>query len=181
MDGPRNEELDSALDEGAELVQAAEPDEGRLLLEIGGGFWSQQPETIYRAASQIVFTMGNLEEGGAITLIDGLGAGRVEDPDGRVLAQPLTREDFPPPLVQVAQPVAGATVLRSIQIDVSLAREGSVTAMLNVDGRVVATTTLRGGRGRLVANDAPAGPAVIELKIEPRVSVEVPVTLAPRS
>lgn len=164
-----------------ELVQAAEPDEGQLLLELSDAFWSQDPGIVYRAAAQIIFTMGNLEEGGAVTLIDGLGAGVVKTPDGEKLDQPLTRRDFDPPLVQIVQPVAGATVARTIPIDLSLARARPVKATLEIDGKTQATTTVHRGRGRLVAGEAPAGDASVEIEVDPRVRVSVPVTLAPRS
>ena len=180
LTGPSDPELSNALDGGPELLQAAEPDEGRLLLEIDETFWDQDAQTIYRAAAQIVFTMGNLEEGGAVTLVDGLRPGRIRGPDGRRVEQPLERADFERPLVQVQQPVAGSVVGETIPIRLSLAHARPVAVSLQVEGQTEASTIVHGGVGELVVSDAPGGWGQVQIEL-PEVTVEVPVRLPARS
>lgn len=176
--GPNDPELDSAIPEGAELLQVAEPEEGRLLLELDEAFWQRPDDEVYRAAAQIVYSLSSVEGGRAITLIDELGPGVVRNDQGRELPQPLSQEDFPAPLIRVTQPVAGATVGTSIPIDVTLVPHRSATATLEVDGEEIAAERIRSGIGRLVANEAPSGPAVVRIQIDSGPSVEVPIVIA---
>ena len=173
--------LDSAVGENVRLLQAAEPDEGRLLLELDNSFWSEDPSEIYKAAAQIVFTMGNLEEGRSITLIDGLRPGRIERPGGERIEQPLTREDFVQPLVQVVQPVAGATLARTIPIDLNLSPHQPVAVSMEVDDETLASTIVHGGKGELIVNNPPAGDAEVEIELDDQLTIEVPVRVSPRS
>ncbi|MDQ4144247.1 MAG: hypothetical protein M3198_10990 [Actinomycetota bacterium] len=177
--GPDDPALDSALSAAMELEQAAEPDEGRLLLEPSDAFWEASAPVRRRAAAQIVFTMGNLEEGREVTLIDDLRPGRIEDADGNPVAQPLTRETFGPPLIQVSQPVAGAAVARTIPIDLSLSPRRPVAVSLETEEGTVATTVIRDGTGELAVNQAPPGTATVAMELEPGLTVEVPVRLSP--
>lgn len=178
--GPSDPELSTALERDFELLQAAEPDEGRLLLEIDDRFWDQDPETIYRSAAQIVFTMGNLEEGRAVTLVDGLRPGRIRSPDGARLEQPLERSDFEQPLVQVQQPVAGSVVGNAIPIRLLLAEERPVAVSLELAGQTEASTIIHGGAGELVVSDAPGGWGQVQVEL-PEVTISVPVMLPSHS
>ena len=180
LDGPSDDSLRTSVRPPMELLQAAEPDEGRLLLELDDGFWDQEEEVVFRAARQIVFTMGNLEEGRAVTLIDGLRPGPIKDPDGKKLDQPLGSDDFDPPLVQVVQPTAGTTVGKTIPIDLRLTSNEPVIVSLEVDEETIASTIIHGGRGELLLNEAPGGPATVEIEIDPDLTIEVPVLLPPR-
>ena len=178
--GPRDPQLDTAVPATADLVQAAEPEEGRLLLELNDAFWARPDEDVYRAAAQIVYSMSSVEGGRAVTLIDGLRPGVVRSPKGRVLAQPLTQEEFPAPLVRVTQPVAGATVGSTIPIDLTLVPPRPVAVSLEVDGEEVTSTTIRSGTGQLVVDEARPGPALIRIEAGPEVTVEVPLIIAGR-
>ena len=177
VEGPRDDDLTTALGPGDQLLQVAEPDEGRLLLEVGDAFWSRPPAEVYRAAAQIVYSMGNLEEGREVILVDGLGPGVVKTPNGESIDQPLTREDFPGPLVQIAQPVAGAVVGPIIPVDLILTPERRVTVSLEVDDAPVAAATIRSGTGRLVVEDDVQGPARFVVELTPDVTISVPLEL----
>jgi hypothetical protein len=149
-------------------------------LEIDDRFWDQDPETIYRSAAQIVFTMGNLEEGRAVTLVDGLRPGRIRSPDGGRLEQPLERSDFEQPLVQVQQPVAGSVVGEAIPIRLLLAEERPVAVSLELVGQTEASTIIHGGTGELVVSDAPGGWGQVQVEL-PEVTISVPVMLPSHS
>ena len=178
VEGPRSEALATALTPEDRLLQIAEPDEGRLLLELSDSFWSRPDAQVYRAAAQIVNTMGNLEEGREVTLIDGLRPGTVRGPDGPIV-QPLTRDDFPPPLVQIAQPVAGSIVGHTILVDLSLVPMRRVRVSVGLGGKTVASASIRGGAGHLDVPEAVGGPATFEVEIPPDLTIRLPLEVAP--
>ena len=178
VEGPRDDALATSLAESDRLLQVAEPDEGRLLLEIGDAFWSRPDAEVYRAAGQIVYTMGNLEEGQEITLIDGLRPGTIRRPSGTTISQPLAREDFRRPLIQISQPVAGSVVGPTIPVDLSLVPMRPVVVSLEVADGTVASTPIRNGLGQLDARDAPDGPATFEVEVEPGLTLRLPLELA---
>ena len=176
--GPRNDDLTTRLGSRDRLLQIAEPDEGRLLLELGDAFWSRPDAELYRAAAQIVYTMGNLEEGREVTLIDGLRPGTVRGPSGSTIAQPFTREDFRRPLIQIAQPVAGSVVGPIVPVDLSLVPMRPVVVSLEVAGEPVASAPIRNGVGQLDARDAPRGAATFEVEVEPDLEIRLPLEVA---
>ena len=175
--GPKDPELTSAIERPDDLLQVAEPEEGRILLELSNDFWSAPDEIVYRAAAQIVFSMSSVEGGRAVTLIDGIQPGTVRTPKGELLEQPLETSHFPAPLVQVVQPVAGATVGSEIPVELNLSPNRRVSASLVVDGKTVATTVIRNGRGELTVDEPVTGPATLRLEVLPQLSLELALRL----
>lgn len=175
--GPSDNGLATAVESSDDLLQAAEPEEGRTLLELSEGFWSAPDEQIYRAAAQIVYSMSSVEGGRAVTLIDGLRPGTVRTPDGGVLPQPLEISDFRPPLVQVVQPVAGATVGPNFPVELNLEPERRVKVSLELEGTTLDSSVVRKGTGRMTVTKAATGPATLVVDVTPDITVEVPLHL----
>lgn len=175
--GPSDPGLTSAVARPDDLLQVAEPEEGRTLLELSEDFWSAPDEIIYRAAAQIVYSMSSVEGGRGVTLIDGIQPATIRTPEGETLQQPLEASDFRPPLVQVVLPVAGATVGPEIPIELNLAPMRRVSASLVSEGTTLATAVTRGGRGKLTVEDFATGPVTLRLEVLPDLSIEVPLQL----
>lgn len=176
-DGPNDPTLATAVERPEDLLQVAEPEEGRTLLELSDDFWSSPHDTVYRAAAQIVYSMSSVEGGRAVTLINGVQPGTVRTPEGEILEQPLETSDFRPPLLQVVQPVAGATVGPEIPVELNLSPNRRVSASLVVEDKTVATSTIRGGRGQLQAENAATGPATLRLGVGAELTIELPLQL----
>ena len=175
VDGSRSAALTTSV--SGNLLQSAEPEEGRTLLELGEDFWSAPTQDIYRAAAQIVYSMSSVEGGRAVTLIDGLRPGKVRGPDGESLEQPLETSDFRRPLIQVVQPVAGSTVGPNIPVELSLVPARRVTVSLELEGQTLASSVIRDGTGELVVADVATGPATFRVELSPRVTIDVPLKL----
>ena len=185
--GPQARGLVTKVDAGSVLLQQAEPEEGRMLLELNDRFWSAPPRELHDATAQIVNTMGSLEGGDDITLIDDVRPGLIDRPSGQEIAQSLTIEDFPAPLVRISQPVPGAVVgsaahpndnLSDSQVEIpivlTLAHDKPVIVSAEMGGNH-ASMIVHDGRGRLLLNNPPAGEWTIVIQLDIGVTVEFPV------
>jgi hypothetical protein len=181
--GPTGQLLHTAVPADSAVLQEAEPQEGELVLDLDDAFWEGNGEEIRTRAAQVVFTLAGLEEGRAITLLDGSIPARITAANGEELKQPLSAEDFPSPrpLLQVVRPQPGATVPDPIPVALVLPKGVRAWGIVSIDEVIGSKTRLRNGTGVLRAGTDGTRKAKIifvALRGSDRVAVSVPVTIS---
>jgi hypothetical protein len=174
LEGPQGSGRTSSLPADADVLSEFEVHE-RLILGMSDAFWAGPIDEIRKRAAQLVFSLASLEEGKEITLLKGPTPGEVTGRDGRVLAQPLGREDFGDlrPWIQVVQPVAGALVANPIPIRLIVRGPGRPSIEVVADGEVVGQ-----GSGDAVSWSSEAADGEVRITARGH-TVVVPVRLRP--
>jgi hypothetical protein len=181
--GPAGQILHTAVPAESDVLQEAEPQEGELVLDLDDAFWEGDDDEIRMRVAQVVFTMAGLEEGRAITLLDGSIPARITAANGEVLKQPLSAEGFPGPrpLLQVVRPQPGATVPDRVPVALVLPQGTRAWGIVSIDEVIGPKTRLRNGRGILETGTQGTKKAKIvfvALRGPDRVAVSVPVTIS---
>jgi hypothetical protein len=163
-------------------VRAAEPD--GVAVELGEVFWSLPEGERFAAAAQMVYTLGALEDGRNIVLMQGFVPGEIRDANGELLTQPLTRANFEElePWVELLQPAPGAIVSGRFPLVVRQRVEGRVQATLHGDdGRVLSSVRTTTGEATMRVPGGTEGPLTLRV-LAPitagGVELEVPLSSA---
>ena len=183
VDGPRTAGRQTFLPPNTAVLdtQEREADES-LAIVLSDEFWALPTGERFAAASQIVYTVATLEEGRTVFLLDGTVPGVIRDGNGDRVEQPLTRDALGElePWIQIAQPVPGAVVGRTIPIQTQL-RSPEATAVLVQADDLLARGRMEGGNVLLEVEAGRPGPVslVIELTADgERHTIRVPLILA---
>lgn len=123
--------------------------EGReqLAIELSNSVWGMPPGERFAALAQIVYTVATLEEGKTVLLLDGTVPGEILDSSFEPVQQPVDRSTFAElePWIQVASPVAGATVGTTVPVRLQLRDlQGRATVTLRSDGEVISEVQTTG-------------------------------------
>lgn len=152
-----------------------------LVFGLGKTFWDAPARVLYERTAQLVFSVAALEAGKQVVLLRNGVPARAVRPDGEQLGLYLERADFADvaPWIEIGQPVAGATVGRTIPVSFSVSKSRGVQVDVLVDGSVVKSMRL-GAPGGTVRVSANAGGEATVRFTQGDYSVDVPVRVAAR-
>lgn len=150
-----------------------------LVFGLSEAFWDAPGPVLYERAAQLVYTAAALEAGKQVVLLRNGVPARPVRPGGGRLGLYLERNDFADvaPWIEIGQPVAGATVGRTIPVSFSVPKSRGVQVDVLAGGSVVKSVRLDapGGSVRVPANAG--GEATVRFT-QGGYSVDVPVRVA---
>ncbi len=153
-----------------------------LVFGLSEAFWDASDRVVYERTAQLVYTVAALEAGKQVLLLRNGVPARAVRPGGEQLDLYLERADFADiaPWIEIGQPVAGATVGRTIPVSFSVSKARAVRVDVLSGGSVLKSVRLTspGGSLRMPAN-AGADAATVRFS-QGSHWVDVPVRVAAR-
>lgn len=185
-EGPRHEALESrfaergggAFERGGETATRSGE---ALVFGLTEAFWDAPDPLLYERTAQLVFTAASLEAGKQVVLLrNGVPASSVRA-DGSELDLYLERADFRDvhPWIEIAQPVAGAVVGRTIPVSFTVRFDEPVRIDVFIGTEVVRSVTTTRSRLTLRIGRSPNEQATMRFS-QRGYEVEVPLRLAAR-
>lgn len=176
--------LENRWSTGIEYERGGETSNKRgeaLVFGLGETFWNTSDRLLYERAAQLVFTVAALEAGKQVVLLRNGVPARAVRPNRGELDLYLERADFADvaPWIEIGQPVAGATVGRTIPISFSVSGDAPVRVDVVSDGSVVSSVRLRSPGGSIRVPLVADGEAIVRFSQGDH-SVDVPVRVAAR-
>jgi len=161
--------------------ESSNTDGEALVFGLGEAFWDASDRVLYERTAQLVFTVAALEAGKQVVLLRNGVPARAVRPDGERLDLFRERADFADvaPWIEIGQPVAGATVGRTIPVSFSLSKDRDVRVDVLTGGSVVKSVHLHSPGGSVRVPDNAGGDARVRFS-QGNYSVDVPVRVAAR-